>query len=72
MIFAKIIGFIIYQKIIKNGDKEYSYDYVARCDCDNGNEYKYNGVKVDDSRLRSKYYIPSATELNLNKRKEIV
>lgn len=72
MIFAKIIGFIIYQKIIKNGDKEYSYDYVARCECDNGDVYKFNGNKVNDSKLRSKYYIPSITELHLNQRKEIV
>ena len=66
MIFVRIDGFIIYQKIIKNGDKEYLYDFVARCDCKNGDKYKYNGTLVNDSRLRSKYYIPSATQINLH------
>ena len=72
MIFVKIDGFIIYKKIIKNGDKEYTYDFVARCNCKNGEKFNYDGTKVNDSRLRSKYYISSISQLNLNKREEII
>lgn len=70
---CKGLGFITYAKLIDNGviDEEknitekISYQYFARCDCANGNKYIYDGSKIQDSEHRSKYYVPSITELGL-------
>lgn len=56
-------GYIIYNKVIKDGDKEYIVPYSAVCDCGNAKQYK--GWEITDKRYRSDFYIPFAKELNL-------
>lgn len=58
-------GFIIYTKLIDNGDIKLPYDFMARCDCENGNEYIYDGRIIQDTQHRSNYYVPSIVELGL-------
>ena len=58
-------GFIIYTKLIDNGDIKLPYDFMARCDCENGNEYIYDGRTIQDTQHRSNYYVPSIVELGL-------
>jgi len=56
-------GFIIYTKLIDNGNIKIPYDYVARCNCENGNQYVYDGRIIQDTEHRSNYCIPSVAEL---------
>lgn len=58
-------GFILYQKILQDGNRKIEYTYLARCDCQNGLEFAYDGTKVSDARYRTKYYIPIAQQLGL-------
>lgn len=58
-------GFIIYTKLIDNGDIKLPYDFIARCDCENGNEYMYDGRTIQDTEHRSNYRIPSILELGI-------
>ena len=56
---------MVYQKLTNNGDRNIEYEYIARCNCQNGQEYIYDGTKISDKEHRSKYYIPVAQELGI-------
>lgn len=58
-------GFIIYTKLVDNGNIKLPYDFIARCDCENGNEFIYDGRTIQDKEHRNNYYIPSISELGL-------
>lgn len=58
-------GFHPYEKIVDNGVQKLSYTFLARCECENGLEYAYDGTKISDARYRSKYYIPTIQQLGL-------
>ena len=58
-------GVIKYFKKVDNGDRVYDYEYFARCTCQNGNDFNYDGTKISDEKHRSKFYIPSIEQLNL-------
>lgn len=56
-------GYILYRKTI---DKQ-QYDHIAHCVCAKGNNYKYDGTKVESEDNKSEFYIPSIEEIDLNK-----
>ena len=56
-------GYIIYNKVIQDGNKKYTVPYGALCDCRNARQYK--GWEITDKRYRSNFYTPYAKELNL-------
>ena len=58
-------GFHLYEKIVDNGVQKLSYTFLARCECQNGLEYAYDGTKISDARYRSKYYIPTIQQLGI-------
>lgn len=58
-------GLIFYKRFIDNGNKKIEYEYVARCDCQNGTEFYYDGTKISDSKHRSKFYIPLVSEIGI-------
>ncbi len=62
---CKGLGLIFYTKQIRDGGKVMDYEFVARCDCKNGEEHAYDGTKIDDVQHRSKYYIPLISQLGL-------
>lgn len=43
----------------------HTYEYFARCVCQNGNNFNYDGTKISDEKHRSKFYIPSLAQLSL-------
>lgn len=57
------LGFILYKKIVQNGEKQLEYEYIAHCNCQNGIKYAYDGANISDTQHRSKYYIPNAQEI---------
>lgn len=56
-------GYVLYTKIIKNGNKDLKYTYAAICSC--GNAKQYDGTKIIDKEHRSNYYIPFAQEIRV-------
>lgn len=62
---CKSRGFITYIKQLENGGQKIKYQFIARCDCANGNQYNYNGRTIRDTEHRSNYYIPSVAELGI-------
>ena len=52
-------GVIKYYKDIEGK----TYEYFARCICQNANEFKYDGTKISDAKHRSKFYIPLIAEI---------
>lgn len=62
---CKSIGLIFYKKIINNGPKKLIYDFAARCECENGLQYAYDGTNKSDTEHKSKYYIPTARQLGI-------
>lgn len=60
---CKSTGYVLYTKIIKNGDKENKYTYGAICNC--GNAKKYEGWTIADTQHRTDFYTPYASELGL-------
>lgn len=56
-------GYLMYTKIIKDGDRELKNQYACVCKC--GNARKYEGWKVTDKRYRSNFYTPLAQELGI-------
>lgn len=56
-------GFVIYIKEVDNGGSKIPYEYIARCNCKNGDNFIYNGSNIDDSEHRSNYYVPTINEL---------
>lgn len=58
-------GVIKYYREIENGGEKLVYEYYARCNCENGKEFNYDGTTISDTKHRSKFYIPLITQLNL-------
>lgn len=58
-------GYIFYKKIVKNGAKDIIYDMFARCDCKNGLKYAYDGTKINNTEHRSKFYVPTISQLGM-------
>lgn len=56
-------GYLIYTKIIKDGNREIRNQYACLCDC--GNAEKYEGWNISDKRYKSKFYTPYVKEINL-------
>jgi len=56
-------GYILYTKIIKNGNIDFKNTYAAVCDCGNAKQYK--GWEISDKKHRSNYYTPLAKEIGL-------
>ena len=56
-------GYVTYQRIIKNGNKNIIYQYGAICSCNRKKQYK--GWELSDERYRTDYYTPLASELGL-------
>ena len=40
-----------------------AYQYFARCKCENGNNFNYDGTKISENK--SKFYIPTLAQINL-------
>lgn len=57
-------GYLIYTKIIKDGERELKNQYACICNCGNGR--KYEGWKVSDKRYRSNFYTPLAQEIRMD------
>ncbi len=58
-------GLIFYKRLVDNGKNKIEYEYVARCECQNGLEYVYDGTTISDSKHRSKFYVPTAQQIGL-------
>ena len=58
-------GLIFYKKLVDNGKNKIEYEFVARCECQNGLEYTYDGTTISDSRYRSKFYVPTAQQIGV-------
>lgn len=58
-------GLIFYKKLVDNGKNKIEYEYVARCECQNGLEYAYDGTIISDSKHRSKFYVPTAQQIGI-------
>lgn len=56
-------GYLIYTKVIKDGNRGFKNQYASVCGC--GNAKKYEGWKVTDKRYRSDCYTPLAQELGI-------
>lgn len=56
-------GYLVYTKVMKDGDREFKNQYASVCNC--GNAKKYEGWKVTDKRYRSDYYTPLVQELGI-------
>ena len=52
-------GYVFYNKVVDGK----SYQYVVVCDC--GRQQRYDGTQCTDPRNKSKFYIPTASELGL-------
>lgn len=57
------LGYLIYSKIIKDGNRQFKNDYACICTCENTKQYK--GWEVSDSRGKTNFYTPLAQELGL-------
>lgn len=56
-------GYLIYTKVIKDGNRNLNYQYACLCNCRNAE--KYEGWNTSDKRYRSNYYTPYAEEVGL-------
>lgn len=56
-------GYLIYTKIIKDGNRELKNQYACLCSC--GNAKRYEGWNVSDKRYKSEHYTPFAQEIGL-------
>lgn len=56
-------GYLVYTKVIKDGDREFKNQYACVCTC--GNARKYEGWKVTDKRYRSNFFTPLVQELGI-------
>ena len=56
-------GYLIYTKVIKDGNRELKNQYACLCNC--GNAKKYEGWNVSDKRYESEFYTPFAQEIGL-------
>lgn len=62
---CKGVGAILYTKKINDGGRDLYYTYAARCECQNGLEFVYDGTKISDTKHRSKFYIKTAAEVGI-------
>ena len=60
------LGLVPYKKIINNGPNKLEYQYFALCICENRLNYIYDGKKITDKENKSKYYIPTMQEIEIN------
>lgn len=60
---CKGTGYILYKKLIPNGDKKIECEYMAVCGC--GKQSQYKGWEFPEERYRTNYYTPYAKELGL-------
>lgn len=58
-------GYILYKKILQDAGRNIEYTFAARCNCQNGLEFAYDGTKIADAKHRSQYYVPLAQQLGL-------
>ena len=56
-------GYLVYTKIIKDGERQFKNQYACVCTC--GNVRKYEGWKVTDKRYRSDFFTPYAQEIRI-------
>ena len=56
-------GYIVYTKLVADGDKKIPHQYAAVCNCGNAKQYK--GWEVTDNRYKSEFYTPMIGELGL-------
>lgn len=56
-------GYLIYTKIIKDGNRELRNQYACICTCGNARQYK--GWEVTNKKYASEYYTPLAVEIGL-------
>lgn len=56
-------GYLIYTKVIKDGNRVLKNQYACLCNC--GNAKKYEGWNVSDKRCKSEFYTPFAQEIGL-------
>lgn len=56
-------GYIVYTKLLSDGDKKIPHQYAAVCNCGNAKQYK--GWEVTDNRYKSEFYTPMIGELGL-------
>lgn len=56
-------GYLIYTKIIKDGNIERKNQYACICDCGNAKQYK--GWEITDHKYRTNFYTPMCQELGL-------
>ena len=54
-------GLIFYKKIISG----YEYLYAARCNCEKGMEFSYDGRTIQDEKHRSNYYISTIEQIGM-------
>jgi hypothetical protein len=47
------LGVILYTKKVKDGGRDLYYTYAARCECQNGLEFTYDGTKISDTNERT-------------------
>ena len=57
-------GYLIYQKVIRDGNRKLEYQYACLCNC--GNAKRYEGWNVSDKRYKSEFYTPLAQEIGLD------
>ena len=56
-------GYLVYTKIIKDGERQLKNQYACVCTC--GNARRYEGWKVTDKRYRSNFYTPLVQEIRM-------
>lgn len=56
-------GYLVYTKIIKDGDTERKYNHACICTCGNAKQYK--GWEITDKKHRSDFYTPMAEEIGI-------
>ena len=60
-------GVVKYFKKVIDGDRELVYEYYARCNCQNGKEFEYDGTTINDTKHRSKSYVANLEQIFANK-----
>lgn len=61
---CKGTGYLIYTKVIPDGDHSIKNTYAAVCPCGNAKQYK--GWEITDKRHRSEFYTPMAEEIGVS------
>lgn len=56
-------GYVLYDKLVNNGNEKLKYTFMAVCQC--GNVKQYKGWEISEKEHRTNYYTPMAQELGL-------